>query len=174
MPVVIPAAADLSTQTESTEPKPAGAAVVVREDQPTGATRRGLGIIGSVYAGLREEIVKFGTSRSRSTCLITSTYAHPTVTKPVPIIEYVDVIKHVEREREVPELTFSSIAAKSTSPVKATVPEPAFNVLDNIHVLDDRWHRFRNGCFDGASGFGGDRRTSTLSSTSSASARCPS
>ncbi|OQE21433.1 hypothetical protein PENFLA_c014G07897 [Penicillium flavigenum] len=39
MPVVIPAAADSSTQTEWREPKPAGAAVVVHEDQPTGATR---------------------------------------------------------------------------------------------------------------------------------------
>ncbi|KAJ5360343.1 Pleckstrin homology domain Mcp5-type [Penicillium concentricum] len=39
MPFVIPAVADFSTQTEPTESKAAGAAVIVHEDLPTGATR---------------------------------------------------------------------------------------------------------------------------------------
>lgn len=39
MPFVIPTVADLSTQTESTESKAVGAAVIVHEDQPTDATR---------------------------------------------------------------------------------------------------------------------------------------
>ncbi|KAJ5534145.1 hypothetical protein N7527_000399 [Penicillium freii] len=39
MPFAIPTVAHLSTQTESTESKAVGAAVVVHEDQPTGATR---------------------------------------------------------------------------------------------------------------------------------------
>lgn len=39
MPFVIPAVADLSTQTEPTESKAAGAAVIVHEDQPADATR---------------------------------------------------------------------------------------------------------------------------------------
>ncbi|KAJ5836546.1 Pleckstrin homology domain Mcp5-type [Penicillium robsamsonii] len=39
MPFAIPAVADFSTQTEPTESKAAGAAVIVHEDQPTGGTR---------------------------------------------------------------------------------------------------------------------------------------
>ncbi|KAJ5512611.1 Pleckstrin homology domain Mcp5-type [Penicillium fimorum] len=39
MPFAIPAAGDFSTQTEPTESKAAGPAVIVHEDQPTGATR---------------------------------------------------------------------------------------------------------------------------------------
>ncbi|CAI7660970.1 unnamed protein product [Penicillium crustosum] len=39
MPFVVPTVSDLSTQTESTESKAVGAAVIVHEDQPTDATR---------------------------------------------------------------------------------------------------------------------------------------
>ncbi|KAJ5958614.1 Pleckstrin homology domain Mcp5-type [Penicillium vulpinum] len=55
MPFVIPAVADFSTQTEPTESKAAGAAVIVHEDHPTGATRSRTSTINSdqlVGAGL--------------------------------------------------------------------------------------------------------------------------
>ncbi|CAI7646402.1 unnamed protein product [Penicillium glandicola] len=55
LPFVIPAVADFSTQTEPTESKAAGAAVIIHEDQLTGATRSRANTTGSdqlVGAGL--------------------------------------------------------------------------------------------------------------------------
>jgi hypothetical protein len=54
-------AAKSTSPVKATVPEPVPP--VVENDNAGVGARRGLGIIGSVYAGLREEIVKFGTSR---------------------------------------------------------------------------------------------------------------
>ncbi|KAJ5322793.1 Pleckstrin homology domain Mcp5-type [Penicillium brevicompactum] len=64
-------------------------------------------------------------------------------TKAAPVIEYVDVIKHVEveREREHPALSIASIDGHSTAPVKATFAkqEPVIEYVDVIkHVERER------------------------------------
>jgi hypothetical protein len=71
---------------------------------------------------LREEIVKFGTSRSRSTCLITSTYWTTGGTgSGTPIIPR-------PRLAPTPALSFSSVRSVETHPVKSmpvVSPAPA-------------------------------------------------